>query len=399
MGYPFATRVQSITSSAVRDLLSVIQSGDVISFAGGLPDEGLFPVQELELAYQKAFRQGGISLQYGPTEGDRELRRLIQERMHAIGISVAYENILVTTGSQQAIDLLAKVFLSPGDAVLVENPSYLAALQAFNIYEANIIPVQSDDDGMIPEELEEKIITHRPKFIYAVPTFSNPQGKVWSKERREAVVNLAEKHHVLVVEDDPYSDLRFTDEQPMPLVVIDRFGERVIYTSTFSKTIAPGIRIGWLTGPKEIIRMIALAKQSSDLHSSSIDQRALCYFLQDFPMQQHLHRLRREYKQRLDIMQDYLKGSSPNLFHWVEPKGGMFLWVSINEAIDTAELLKVAVDEGVAFVPGAPFFAGHPKTNTLRLNFTHSSPEVIGKGMSRMMIALDKLLASSVHDR
>lgn len=398
MEYPFATRVQSITSSAVRDLLSIIQSGDVISFAGGLPDEGLFPIQELEQAYQKAIRSGGKSLQYGPTEGDNDLRALIQERLKVKGISASQENILVTTGSQQAIDLVAKVFLSPGDTVLVENPVYLAALQAFKMYEANIIAVQSDTNGMMPEELEEKIITHRPKFIYVVPTFSNPQGKVWSKERREALVNLAEKHNVLIVEDDPYSDLRFTEDEPIPLAAIDPSGKQVIYTSTFSKTVAPGIRIGWLTGPKKVIRMIALAKQSTDLHSSSIDQRALCYFLQDFPMQQHLQRLREQYKQRLDVMQAFLTKSDPNLFQWEEPKGGMFLWVSINRSIDTAELLKVAVEEGVAFVPGAPFFTGQPQTHTLRLNYTHSSPEVIELGMSRLMSALDKALASGVYD-
>ncbi|MGG1662283.1 PLP-dependent aminotransferase family protein [Brevibacillus sp. NRS-1366] len=398
MVYPFATRVQSITSSAVRDLLRIIQSRDVISFAGGLPDEGLFPVQELELAYQKVFLSGGKSLQYGPTEGDSELRLLISERLKEKGIAASHENILVTTGSQQAIDLVAKVFLSPGDTVLVEDPAYLAALQAFNIYEANIIAVQSDADGMIPEDLEEKIVTHRPKFIYVIPTFSNPQGKVWSKKRREALLNLAVKHNVLIVEDDPYSDLRFTDEAPIPLAAIDTLGKHVLYTSTFSKTVAPGVRIGWLTGPTEVIRMSALAKQSSDLHTSTIDQRAMCYFLQDFPMQQHLYRLREQYKQRLDVMQAYLKKSDPNLFQWVEPKGGMFLWVSINREIDTADLLKVAVEEGVAFVPGAPFFASQPQTNTLRLNYTHASPEVIEMGMCRLMAALDKVLASRVHD-
>ncbi|MED4752788.1 PLP-dependent aminotransferase family protein [Brevibacillus choshinensis] len=399
MAYPFATRVQSITSSAVRDLLSMIQTGDVISFAGGLPDEELFPLKELELAYHKAFRSGGKSLQYGPTEGDNDLRLLIQERLQVKGIPASYDKILVTTGSQQAIDLVAKVFLSPGDTVLIENPSYLAALQAFNMYEANIIAVQSDSYGMIPEELEEKIITYRPKFIYVVPTFSNPQGKVWSKERREALVNLAMKHDLLIVEDDPYSELRFTEEEPIPLAAIDPSGKQVIYTSTFSKTVAPGVRIGWLTGPKEVVRKIALAKQSTDLHTSSIDQRALCYFLQDFSMQQHLHRLREQYKQRLDVMQAYLTKSDPDLFQWVEPKGGMFLWVSINRSIDTADLLKVAIEEGVAFVPGAPFFTGHPHTNTLRLNYTHSSPEVIERGMSRFMKAIGKVLASRVYER
>ncbi|QRG66835.1 PLP-dependent aminotransferase family protein [Brevibacillus choshinensis] len=399
MQYPFTKRVSGITSSAVRDLLKVIQSGNIISFAGGLPDEALFPVQELELAYQKVFRSGGKYLQYGPTEGDVELRTLIQERLRERAIPASLENILVTTGSQQAIDLLAKVFLSAGDTVLVENPSYLAALQAFQLYEANMIAVQSDHHGMIPEDLEEKIITHSPKFIYVVPTFSNPEGKVWSKERREALLQLAAKHNVIVVEDDPYSDLRFTDEQPVPLAGMEADGAHVIYTSTFSKTVAPGVRIGWLTGPKEVIRMSALSKQSTDLHTSSIDQRALYYFLQDFPIRQHVERLREQYKHRLQVMQRHLSREGQNLFEWAEPQGGMFLWVSMKGTIDASELLEAALQEGVAFVPGASFFVGQPERNTLRLNYTHAAPEVIEAGMARLMTAIDKVVASSVNGR
>lgn len=397
MSYPFATRVQRITSSAVRDLLKVTQAGDVISFAGGLPDESLFPVQELEMAYQKVFRSGGKYLQYGPTEGDTDLRMLISERMQEKGISSHVENILVTTGSQQAIDLLAKVFLSAGDTILVENPSYLAALQAFRLYETDIIAVESDADGMIPEALEEKIIVHSPKFIYVVPTFSNPEGKVWSRERREALLRLAEKHNVLIVEDDPYSELRFAKEEPVPLAAMDTEGKRVIYTSTFSKTVAPGFRIGWLAGPREVIRLGALSKQSTDLHTSTVDQRALYYFLKDYPVQDHVDRLRAVYERRMQAMQACLARSGPHLFEWVEPKGGMFLWVAINRPIDTSELLKTAVDEGVAFVPGASFFTGTPQTNTLRLNYTHSSQERIEAGMGRLMAAIDKVLASKVR--
>lgn len=391
MQYPFAKRVQGIPSSAVRDLLTIIQSGNIISFAGGLPDEACFPVQELELAYQKVFRSGGRYLQYGPTEGDIKLRMLIQEILRERGIQASLENVLVTTGSQQAIDLLAKVFLSAGDTVLVENPSYLAALQAFKLYEANMIAVQSDRHGMIPEDLEEKIIAHSPKFIYVVPTFSNPEGKVWSKERREALLQLAAKHKVVVVEDDPYSDLRFTDEEPVPLAAMDADGNHVIYISTFSKTVAPGVRIGWLTGPKDVIRMAALSKQSTDLHTSSIDQRALYYFLQDFPFRQHVERLRRQYKHRLQVMQGYLSKDGQHEFEWVEPQGGMFLWLSMKGSIDTAELLKAALQEGVAFVPGASFFVGHPVQNALRLNYTHATPEVIEEGMGRLMTAIDKV--------
>lgn len=396
--YPFSTRMQNVTSSAVRDLLSITQNRDVISFAGGLPGEELFPLQELEQAYQKVFRQDRKALQYGPTEGDSELRMRIEGRMREKGMAASYENILVTTGSQQALDLLGKVFLSPGDTVLVENPSYLAALQAFKMYEAKIVAVQTDADGMLIDELEQKIIAHHPKFIYVVPTFSNPQGKVWSRERREALLHLAIKHDVLVVEDDPYSELRFTEEEPIPLAAMDQAGGNVIYTSTFSKIVAPGIRIGWITGPAEIIKMMVRAKQSTDLHTSSIDQRALSYFLDDFPLQQHLCRLREEYRHRSAVMQSFLAKHEQNLFQWVEPKGGMFLWVCINKSIDTALLLHEAVQEGVAFVPGAPFFVSQAQTNAMRLNFTNASPDVIHTGMSRLMTAIDKVMATRVHE-
>ncbi len=399
MSYPFATRVQNLTSSAVRDLLGVIQNEDVISFAGGLPDEGLFPSYELEQAYEKVFRSGGKSLQYGPTEGDSQLRMLIQDVLKEKGIHTAHENILITTGSQQAIDLFAKVFISPGDTVLIENPAYLAALQSFHLYEANVIPVQSDSNGMLPDDLEQKIIAFHPKFIYVVPTFSNPQGKLWSKERREALLHLAETYNVLIFEDDPYSALRYTEEEQLSLAAMDGAEKHVVYTSTFSKTVAPGIRTGWITGPGEIIRTMVLAKQAADLHSSSIDQQALYYLLQDFPLQQHLSKIRKEYHGRLHSMQQLLSGVDQDLFHWEEPKGGMFLWVSINRPIDTVQLLKEAVANGVAFVPGAPFFVGKRETNTLRLNYTHSTEEVIKIGMGRLMSAIDTMLESKANVR
>ncbi|MGE5701313.1 MAG: PLP-dependent aminotransferase family protein [Clostridia bacterium] len=398
MSYPFAARIQKVSSSAVRDLLSITQNRDIVSFAGGLPDEATFPVEELGLAYEQAFRAGGKSLQYGETQGNRSLRKLIEERLKDKGIEATAEQILITTGSQQALDLFAKVLISPGDTVLIESPAYLAALQVFQMYEANLVAVESDQDGMLPDELERSILAHRPKFIYVIPTYSNPQGKMWSRERREALLQLAKKYQVLILEDDPYVELRYTDDQQPPIAAMEKAGERVVYTSTFSKTVAPGIRIGWMTGPVEVIRKLTLAKQTADLHSSSIDQQALFYFLEHFPLQEHVDKMRGVYKRRMHTMQECLR-KDPSMFRWEEAKGGMFLWVTINRPIDTTELLKTALEKGVAFVPGAPFYVGEPECNTMRLNFTHSSEETIRRGINRLHAAIESLTESMVRLR
>lgn len=392
MRYPFAERVKMVKSSAVRDLLSVIQKGDIVSFAGGMPFEDFFPVEAVECAYSKVFQSGKGSMQYGLTEGFLPLRETLTEKMKEKSISSKVENILVTTGSQQAIDLFTRIMISPGDVILTENPTYLAAIQVFQSFEAQIVPVDGDQDGMDPEDLERKMRQHRPKFVYVVPTFSNPEGKVWSQERREHLLKLAQRFNVLIFEDDPYGEIQFHDHMTYtPLAAMDVEGTHVMYTSTFSKTVVPALRTGWVTGPYQVIRMMAQAKQSADLHSSSIDQQALYYLLQDFDTKGHIQKLRREYYQRMMIMQDYLRKIDTTSVSWVEPQGGMFLWVRLDEQVDTTHLLMDAVKEGVAFVPGAPFYVGNPESNTLRLNFTHSTPEGIQLGMDRLSNVLNQL--------
>lgn len=390
MEYAFAERTKNFTSSAVRDILTVIQQGNVISFAGGLPSEEFFPIEQVQVAYEKVFASGKAALQYGVTEGFLPLRVLLKDRMEQKGIHSDPESIMMTTGSQQAIDLFSKVMLSPGDVVLTENPTYLAALQVFQSYEGQVYSVQGDEHGMDPQDLEHKIQTLKPKFIYVVPTFSNPEGKVWSLERRMALVELAKKYNVLVFEDDPYGEIQFNvNETYQPLASLDQERTHVLYTSTFSKTVVPALRSGWITGPSAVIRMVAQAKQASDLHSSSLDQQALYYLMRDFDLNSHIALLRNEYHQRMVVMRDYLKNLDG--FSFTEPKGGMFIWVRADEHLDMTKLLQDAVKNGVAYVPGAPFYVSNPQMNTFRLNYTHSTPEKLKLGMSRLSEVLSKV--------
>ncbi|GAE35640.1 PLP-dependent aminotransferase family protein [Halalkalibacter akibai] len=389
MKYAFANRVRHLQSSAVRDILKIVGKGDVISFAGGLPDDDLFPLEGLEDAFTRVFRTGKKSLQYMETEGYRPLREVILERMSTKGISgFTADEVLVTTGSQQAIDLFSRIMLSPGDVVLTEDPTYLAALQVFKSYEAEVVAVQSDDDGMLPDDLEEKIKQFNPKCIYVVPTFSNPAGRVWSLERRKQLIELVQKHRVVVFEDDPYGELQFTENEVYtPLAALDD-GKHVMYTSTFSKTAVPALRTGWIVGPYQVIRMMSQAKQANDLHSNSLAQQALYQLCTHYDLNAHIEHLIKVYKSRMEVMVKCLEEANIPNIHFVKPKGGMFLWIEMDERMDLTSLLNTAVEHGVAFVPGEPFYAGTPKRNTMRLNFTHSTPEKIEKGMKLLIEVL-----------
>lgn len=388
MDYLFASHTKHYKSSAVRDILSVIQKGNVISFAGGLPSDDFFPIDAVQNAYEKVFASGKSSLQYGLTEGFIPLRESIQAVMGKRGVQSEVESIIMTTGSQQVIDLFSRVMLSPGDVVLTEDPTYLAALQVFRSYGAKVVAVAGDEYGMDPEDLEEKMKTYKPKFVYIVPTFSNPEGKVWSSERRQKLVELCYQYNVLTLEDDPYGELKFSDEKFETVASFDYKRSHVLYTSTFSKTVVPALRAGWVTGPSAVLYMVSQAKQMTDLHSSSLDQQALYYIMRDFDLQTHIETLRKEYYHRMTIMRDYLKKLDPGLFTWKEPKGGMFMWIEGENSLDVTKLLNIAVKNGVAYVPGAPFYVEQPKLNTFRLNFSHSTPELIELGMDRLLRVL-----------
>ncbi|WP_138420928.1 PLP-dependent aminotransferase family protein [Aquibacillus sediminis] len=390
MKYGFSKRVKYMKSSAVRDILKVVNRGDVISFAGGLPDENLFPVDAVRQAFDKAMTAGNKTLQYGETEGVFELRARLSSRMMQKGINRNPEDILVTSGSQQAIDLFARIMFNPGDVILTENPTYLAALQVFESYETNIVAVDSDDEGMIEEDLEDKINRLKPKCIYVVPTYSNPGGKVWSLERRKKLLELAKKYHVVIFEDDPYGDIQFDKEaSPPPIASMDD-NKFVLYTSTFSKTVVPAMRIGWIVGPHQIIRLMAQAKQATDLHTNSISQHALVHLIDDFDFDGHIHSLIETYHERMLVMKNQLQQVEGDPISFVTPKGGMFFWVEMPEYVNTTDLLDTAVEHGVAFVPGSPFYVSNAKQNTMRLNFTNANPELIKEGMNRLVTVINQ---------
>ncbi|MDR6999815.1 PLP-dependent aminotransferase family protein [Neobacillus niacini] len=396
MNYSFAPQTKNYESSAVRDILKVTQQGHVISFAGGLPAEDIFPIEQVQIAYEKVFASGKSSLQYGLTEGFIPLREAVQAKMKKRGIISHPDNILLTTGSQQVIDLFSRIMLAPGDVVLTEDPTYLAALQVFRSYGAKVVAVKSDDQGIISADLKVKIENYQPKFVYVIPTFSNPDGKVWSQERRQELFNLCYEKQVLILEDDPYGDIQFHEEDVyQPITALDTEKSRVVYTSTFSKSVVPALRTGWVTGPAEVIKLMTQAKQMNDLHSSSLDQQALYYLLRDFNLDSHIALIRSVYYERMKIMKEYFDKVGSGLFTCKEPKGGMFMWVEGNEKLNTTALLGEAVKKGVAFVPGAPFYVSEPKHNTFRVNFSHSSPEKIKLGMERLVEVLTAVPVAS----
>ncbi len=399
MKYSFAKSIEQLESSAVRDILKLTQGSDVISFAGGLPAEEFFPVEAVKQAYIKLLDSGKNALQYGLTDGYLPLREQICQRLASKNIHVGPENMILTTGSQQALDLLGRVYLEQGDVILVENPTYLAALQSFRSYGVRVVAVESDNDGMNLEDLQAKIKAHRPKLIYVVPTFSNPAGRVWSTERRLGLLKACKMNDILLLEDDPYGEIKFDDQAEYPPIIsLDDHpaDSPVVYLSTFSKTVAPAMRTGWAVADKRVIQAIGKAKQAADLHSSSIDQQALYYLLGDFNLDEHIVKIRHNYKARMQLMNDLLAEKNLPEVKWTKPAGGMFFWVEVSPQVHTEQLLKMAIKEGVAFVPGTPFFAETPLTNTLRLNYTHTDEETMREGMNRFAKAMNQYLTAHV---
>jgi 2-aminoadipate transaminase len=387
MKYSFSKTVDALTSSAVREILKLTQGSEIISLAGGLPAEEFFPIEEMRDAFHRVFDMGAKSLQYGLTDGYIPLREWIAARMKRKNMNVSIDNMILTTGSQQAVDLLSRVYLDEGDVVLVENPTYLAALQLFHSRGIRAVPVDGDEAGMDLDDLAAKVKLYRPKMVYVVPTFANPTGKVWSVERRLGLLQTCREHNVLILEDDPYGELQFNLNESYPTIFsLDQHpnGSAVVYTSTFSKTVAPALRTGWAIGDHEVIQAMVRAKQAVDLHSSSIDQMALHQMLTHFDLDRHIAKIRAAYQERMQLMDDLLAGQGWTDIKWNKPKGGMFFWVELPEHVNAEQLLVRAVQEGVAFVPGSPFYADQPKANTLRLNFTHTDRESMILAISRL---------------
>ena len=394
----YAQRTQRMTSSAIRELLKLTEQPDVISFAGGLPGPELFPVEELKEATETVLEQKGRkALQYSTTEGYPPLREMLVRHMARYGIVVGLDNVLITSGSQQALDLIGKVLINTGDKILTENPTYLGALQAFTMYGADYVTVPVDDDGMRVDRMDEALRAG-PKFMYVLPNFQNPSGVTLSLERRQAIIKNSDHYGIPIIEDDPYGQLRYEGDHIKPLVVLDaeclecqhngKYSGNVIYLSTFSKTLAPGLRLGWIVAPKEVILRLVQAKQGTDLHSSTFDQMVAYEVGRGGFLDRHVHRIREVYGRRRTIMIKALERAIPGAeaigVRWTRPQGGLFLWATLPEPVDTVELLKDAVRDKVAFVPGRYFFANGGGTNTIRLNFSNATEEQIEEGIARL---------------
>ena len=396
MNYQYSARLSTFSSSAVREILKLTQKKSIISFAGGLPAEEHFPVAAVGEAVDRVLAAGNKALQYGLTEGYLPLRESICKWVAKKGVTVTPDDMLLTTGSQQAIDLLTRIYIDSGDVILVERPTYLSALQVFRSYGAKLVSVNTDKDGMDLDDLALKLKQYKPKLVYVIPTFSNPTGNAWSLERRKGLLKLCRESETLILEDDPYGELKFGDASVTypSLFSLDQHpnGSCVVYTSTFSKTVAPALRTGWVMGDPEIIRHMARAKQAADLHSSSLDQQTLHQLMEHYDLAGHIEFVRKEYEQRMRQMADLLMEQAWPGVTWNEPKGGMFFWLEVPESVNTSELLKTAVDLGVAFVPGVTFFAEESKFNNMRLNFTHTDAEGTVTGMQRLSQAMASVL-------
>jgi len=384
-----SSRMRGAQPSAVREILKVAERPEVISFAGGLPAPELFPVEEISRAVQEVLAsQGGPALQYGVTEGYVPLREWIAARLRARGTASSSEQVLITTGSQQGIDLVAKLFLDPGDAVAVEAPTYVAALQAFAAYEADLLEVPGDDGGMDVDALEVLLQRRRVKLIYVIPDFQNPRGTTLEGARRRRLVELARHHGAFILEDDPYGELRFRGAPEVPLSAIGP--DHVIRLGTFSKTLAPGLRIGWLHAPVEVVRRIAIAKQSADLHTPTLTQRAAAQLLKTFDYAGHLARIRRSYGERCGAMLAALELELPAGARWTRPDGGLFLWLELPPRVTDRALFRHAIARNVAVVPGSAFYArrGPGRDRFVRLNFSNQTVARIGEGVRRLASAM-----------
>ena len=391
----FAQRTQRITSSLIRELLKLTERPEVISFAGGLPAPDVFPIEEVRAASERVLSDWGTSaLQYTTTEGYRPLRELLVRHMSRYGVKVGPENVLITSGSQQALDLIGKLLINPGDRVLTDAPTYLGALQAFNSYQADYLPVPIDDEGMDVEALEDRMRAG-PKFVYALPNFQNPAGVTLSLPRRKRLVERAASLGIPIVEDDPYGQLRYEGEHLPPLVKLDAethgcangersFSGNVLYLSTLSKTLAPGLRIAWVVAPEAVITRLVQIKQGADLHTSTFCQYVAYEVARGGFLDRHVKRIRTLYGSRRDAMLASLERHAPPGVRWTRPGGGLFLWATLPEGFDTLELLDEAIAENVAFVPGAAFYPCGGGERSMRLNFSFCPPDVIDEGIKRL---------------
>ncbi len=393
----FAARLDNVETSAIRELFKLLGKPGIISFAGGFPDSAMFDVEGLKAASARALaEEPGGALQYGATEGYDPLREQLAAFMAGKGVHVEPAGLIVTTGSQQALDLLGKTLISPGDRVIVEGPTFLATIQCFRLYGAQVISAPIDADGVDPERLEQLVVQHKPKFIYLIPTFGNPSGATLSLARRRKVLEMAVRHQVPVVEDDPYGDLYFDAAPPPSLMALTAqvpgSREWLVHCGSLSKVLSPGLRIGWMIGPADLLAKATMCKQFSDAHTSTFAQATAAQYLRSGRMPETLAHVRKTYGERAHAMGTALTRELGDAVRFTQPGGGLFFWVRLTGArgkiADATELARRAIEKLVAFVPGAPFYAENPDIATLRLSFATANVEKIEEGIARLAKAL-----------
>src|SRR4051812_45087102 len=397
MPLQFATRLDNVETSAIRELFKLLGKPGIISLAGGFPDSAMFDVEGLKEAANKALtEEPGGALQYGATEGYEPLRTQLAHFMGTKGIDVKPDGLIVTTGSQQALDLLGKTMISPGDKVIVEGPTFLATIQCFRLYGAQLISAPVDANGVKTDELEKLIAEHKPKFVYLIPTFGNPSGAMLSLERRKKVLELAVKYQTLIVEDDPYGDLYFGKAPPPSIMSLSDqvpgSRELLVHCGSLSKVLSPGLRIGWMIAPAELLAKATMCKQFSDAHTSTFAQATAAQYLKSGRMPATLANVRKVYGERARAMGAALKRELGDAIAFEQPGGGLFFWARLTGAggklADANVFAKKAIEQLVAFVPGAPFFAEKPDLSTLRLSFATANVEKIEEGIARLGKAL-----------
>ncbi|GAB3479620.1 aminotransferase [Polaromonas eurypsychrophila] len=397
MPLPFADRLNNVETSAIRELFKLLGKPGIISFAGGFPDSAMFDVEGIKEAANKALtEEAGGALQYGATEGYNPLREQLAAFMGSKGVTVAPDGLIVTTGSQQALDLLGKTMIDPGDKVIVEGPTFLATIQCFRLYGADLVSAPIDANGVDTDELEKLMAEHKPKFVYLIPTFGNPSGAMLSLERRKKVLALAVKYNTLVVEDDPYGDLYFNEAPPPSILSLSKdvpgSRELIAHCGSMSKVLSPGLRVGWMIAPAELLAKATMCKQFSDAHTSTFAQATAAQYLKAGRMPATLAKVRKAYGERALAMGAALKRELGDAIEFTQPQGGLFFWARLTGAggktKDAGEFAKRAINQGVAFVPGAPFFAGEPDVSTFRLSFATADVGKIEEGVARLGKAL-----------
>ena len=385
----FADRMSNVPRSFVREILRVTEDPDIISFAGGLPNPISFPYKEIAESAAVVFKDSSNeALQYGSTEGYKPLRDYIAKRYQNSGLDISPDNILMINGSQQGLDLIGKVFLNRDDVVLIERPTYLAAIQSFGLYEPKFVSIPLLEDGVDLEVLEDMVESFNPKLFYSIPNFQNPTGITYSKNKREKIGDIFNENNTILVEDNPYGEIRFIGEDLPP---IKSYIENSVLLGSFSKIVSPGMRLGWIVADKEIMNHLITAKQASDLHSNYLTQMIVHQYLSGYDVEAHIQNIRNMYRIQRDCMVKMIKKYFPSDVKYTKPEGGMFLWVTLPESMSSMELFEIAINENVAFVPGEAFYSNNPETNTLRLNFSNSDERKIEEGIKRLGHAIKYL--------